>query len=308
MAGLDAGLSPQDLFPGFATHHVATPEGRIFARVGGAGPPLLLLHGYPETHAMWHRLAPTLAQHFTVVAADLRGYGRSFIAPTVPGHESYAKRAMANDMVAAMAALGFAQFALMGHDRGGRVSYRMLLDHPDVVTRCVLLDIITTADLWDTITLARIMRMYHWPFLAQPAPLPERMIGGDPRWFLDSRFARGADALPDWLEPAVLADYWAAFSDPARVHATCEDYRAGATCDVAHDAADRAVGHSIRAPLLIVWGTRGNLSETPDPLRLWRQWCPGVTGQAVESGHFIPEENPAAVLTAAVPFLRGLNA
>jgi haloacetate dehalogenase len=294
-----------DLFPGFATHQLATPAGEIFARVGGSGPPLLLLHGYPETHAMWHWLTPTLAKHFTVVAADLRGYGRSFVAPTVAGHDTYSKRAMATDMVAAMAALGFGAFAVMGHDRGARVTYRMMLDQPAVVTRGVLLDIITTADLWNTINLRRIMRMYHWPFLAQAAPLPERMIAGDPRWYLEGRFQRGAAQMPEWLAPAVLADYWAAFRDPARVHATCEDYRASATCDVTHDEADRAVGHTIAAPLLVIWGTRGNLTDTVDPLDLWRRWCPHVSGQAVESGHFIPEENPDAVITTVLPFLLG---
>jgi haloacetate dehalogenase len=294
-----------DLFPGFKTARVSTPAGDIFARIGGVGPPLLLLHGYPESHAMWHRLAPALAGQFTVVAADLRGYGRSFIAPAVAGHLTYAKRAMAEDMIAVMGQLGFQSFAVMGHDRGARVTYRMLLDHPTVVTRAVLLDIITTADLWDTITLRRIMRMYHWPFLAQAAPLPEQMIGGDAQRFLNGRFSRGSATVPTWLDAAVLADYWAAFSDPARVHATCEDYRAGATCDVDHDQADRAAGRTIAVPLQLLWGTRGNLAETPDPLSLWRAWCPGIVGAAVDSGHFIPEENPAAVLAASLPFLRG---
>jgi haloacetate dehalogenase len=292
-----------DLFPGFSTQRIATPAGEIFARIGGSGPPLLLLHGYPETHAMWHRLAPKLAPHFTVVAADLRGYGRSFIAPTLAGHESYSKRVMAADMVAVMAGLGFKAFSVVGHDRGARVTYRMMLDHPAVVTSGVLLDIMTTADLWETINRRQIMRMYHWPFLAQAAPLPERMIAGDPRGFLESRFQRGDAILPAWLEPAVLEDYWSAFSNPARVHATCEDYRAGATCDVVHDEADRAVGHTITSPLLVIWGTRGNLAETADPLDLWRRWCPHVSGQAVESGHFIPEEHPGAIITTVLPFL-----
>ncbi len=294
-----------DLFPGFATREIETPAGCIHARVGGNGPPLLMLHGYPETHAMWHRIAPALAADFTVVAPDLRGYGRSFIAPTVAGHETYSKRAMAADMVAAMAALGFRRFAVMGHDRGARVTYRMMLDHPSVVSRGVLLDIITTADLWATIDRSRIMRMYHWPLLAQPAPLPETLIGGDARDYLEGRFRRGGAALPAWLEPAVLEDYWQAFRDPARRHATCEDYRAGATCDVDHDAADVASGRTIDAPLLALWGTRGNLSDHADPLALWRRWAPCVQGHAIESGHFIPEENPDAVLEATREFLRG---
>ncbi len=297
--------SPMDLFPSFSTQTIATPNGAMFARIGGSGPPLLLLHGYPETHAMWHRLAPTLARHFTVVAADLRGYGRSFIAPTVAGHETYSKRAMAADMVAAMASLGFKAFSVIGHDRGARVAYRMMLDHPTVVSRGVLLDIISTADLWDTINRRRIMRMYHWPFLAQAAPLPEHMIAGDSRRYLESRFKRGQAGLPGWLEPTVLEDYWSAFSDPARVHATCEDYRASATCDVIHDEADRAVGHTIVSPLLVIWGTHGNLADTAAPLDLWRRWCPHVSGQAVESGHFIPEENPEALVTTVLPFLLG---
>jgi haloacetate dehalogenase len=290
------------LFPGFAGRHVATPDGDVFARTGGSGPPLLLLHGYPETHAMWHRVAPALAQHFTVVAPDLRGYGRSFVAPNIAGHESYSKRAMARDMRAVMAALGYDTFALMSHDRGARVAYRMMLDHPGLVTRGVLLDIITSADLWATLTRTRIMRMYHWPFLAQPAPLPEKMINADARGFLEGRFRRGAAALPPWLDAAVLTDY-AAFCDPARVHASCEDYRAGATCDVDHDEADQAAGRTIACPVQLIWGVRGNLADTPDPLGLWQPWCQSITGQPVDSGHFIPEENPKALLDAALPFL-----
>jgi haloacetate dehalogenase len=292
-----------DLFPGFRSETITTPNGDIFARIGGTGPPLLLLHGYPETHAMWHRLAPELAKPFTVVAADLRGYGRSFVAPTDATHEAYSKRAMAADMNAAMRHLGHERFAVMGHDRGGRVTYRLALDHPAAVTRVVLLDIITTLDLWATIDHSRMLRMYHWAFLAQNAPLPERMIGGDPRAYLEGRFSRGAATLPTWLDADVLEDYWTAFSDPARLHATCEDYRAGATCDLAHDQADRDASRVITAPVLCLWGTRGNLADTPDPLSLWRPWCLNLRGHAVDSGHFIPEENPAAVLAAVVPYL-----
>jgi haloacetate dehalogenase len=294
-----------DLFPGFRAERLQTPDGPIFARLGGAGPPLLLLHGYPETHAMWHRVAPRLAEHFTVIAADLRGYGRSFVAPTVADHGTYSKRVMARDMVAAMAAAGFRTFAVMAHDRGARVAYRMLLDHPAVVTRAVLLDIITTADLWATLNRERMLRMYHWAFLAQPPPFPEQMIADNPRRYLEGRFSRGAAQLPAWLQVAVLEDYWAAFQDPARLHASCEDYRAGAGIDVQHDLDDRAVGRTISTPLQVLWGTRGNLSDAADPLALWRAWCPSVRGHAIDSGHFIPEENPAAVLAAALPFLQG---
>ena len=292
-----------DLFLGFRPRDIATPSGQMYALVGGSGPPLLLVHGYPETHAMWHHVAPVLAERFTVVAADLRGYGRSFIAPSVPGHESYAKRAMATDMVALMDHLGYARFAVMGHDRGARVTYRMMLDHPDAVTAGVLLDIISTADLWATIDRPRILRMYHWAFLAQPAPLPEHLIGADPRDYLDGRFRRGSKTLPTWLAPAALDDYRRMFDDPARRHATCEDYRAGATCDVDHDEADLATRRQIAAPLLCLWGTRGNLADTPDPLALWRRWCPHIEGQSIDSGHFIPEENPSALLAAVLPFL-----
>jgi haloacetate dehalogenase len=290
-------------FPGFIERNIAIPDGVIHVRVGGSGPPLLLLHGYPETHAMWHRTAPALAAQFTVVVADLRGYGQSFIAPTVDGHTTYSKRAMAADMVAVMANLGFPRFAVMGHDRGARVTYRMMLDHPATVTRAVLLDIITTADLWATIDRPRIMRMYHWPLLAQPAPLPEKLLDANPRDYLEGRFRRGGAELPRWLEPTILDAYWQAFRDPARRHATCEDYRASATCDVDHDTADRAAGRKIDAPLMVLWGTRGNLAEHADPLNLWRPWCPRVRGQAIDSGHFIPEENPSAVLAAATAFL-----
>jgi haloacetate dehalogenase len=292
-----------DLFAGFETRTVATPDGGIFARIGGAGPPLLLLHGYPETHAMWHQVASALARHFTVVAADLRGYGRSFIAPSVGGHRTYAKRTMAADMLAVMRALGHPQFAVMGHDRGARVTYRLLLDHPGVVTRAVLLDIMTTADFWATLDRRNALRMYHWMFLAQPAPLPEHLIGGDPLVYLEGRFRRGAPTMPGWLNPHVLADYAAAFRQSERRHATCEDYRAGATCDVDDDLADRAAGRSIAVPTRLLWGTRGNLAETADPLALWRPWCPDITGAAIDCGHFIPEEAPAALLADVLPWL-----
>lgn len=288
-----------DLFPGFRALPVPTRDGDIFVRVGGSGPPLLLLHGYPETHAMWHRVAPELAKQFTVIAADLRGYGRSFVAPTVSDHASYSKRAMAADAIAVMTQLGFDRFAVMGHDRGARVTYRMALEHPACVTRAAVLDIIPTLDVWETLTRSHAMRMWHWTFLAQAAPFPEHLIDADPRDYLEGRFRRGGASLPDWLDRHVLEDYWTAFRDPDRLHATCEDYRAGATIDVTHDAADVAAGRTIGCPLFAMWGAHGNLQEQSDPLALWRRWCPHVEGRAVDSGHFIPEERPEAVIELA---------
>ncbi len=308
-------MSLTDLFPGFRTLDIDTPEGNIFARIGGSGPPLLLLHGYPETHAMWHAVAPTFAAHFTVVAADLRGYGRSFVAPSAADHRTYAKRAMAADMVVAMQQLGFDRFAVMGHDRGARVSYRLALDHPDAITRLVLLDILTTADVWATLDRRNALRMYHWMFLAQTSPLPEQLLAADPRDYLEGRFRRGTTTLPAWLDPRVLADYAAAFDQPARRRATCDDYRAGATIDVEHDLADQATGRTIIAPTQLLWGTRGNLVDIADPLALWRPWCQAISGReisgreisgrAIDCGHFIPEEAPAELLAASLPFLQG---
>ncbi|MEM7778433.1 MAG: alpha/beta hydrolase [Pseudomonadota bacterium] len=297
-------VSVDDLFPGFSTATVAADGIEIFTRSGGSGPPVLCLHGYPQTHTMWHRIAPELARDFTVVVADLRGYGQSSAPADTADHDTYTKRAMAADMVAVMRAHGHARFAVVGHDRGARVAYRMALDHPKTVTRVVSVDVIPTLDVWETINQARMMRLYHWAFLAQPAPLPETWIGHNPAGWVAQRVSRGAPTLPEWFDPRVLAHDQACFSEPARLAASCADYRAGATRDVDHDRADRDSGHRIAAPLAVYWGTRGNLVDGPDPIATWTRWCEQpVTGSSIPAGHFVPQENPDALIAALRRFL-----
>ncbi len=290
-----------DLFPGFRGVRVSTAETEIHARVGGAGPPVLLLHGYPQTHACWHRVAPALARRFTVVCPDLRGYGRSGRPPAGPDHAGYGKRAMARDQVETMAALGFDRFAVVGHDRGARVAYRLALDHPERVTRLAVLDIVPTLETWRRMDARLGLSTYHWLFLAQPSDLPERLIGGAPeyflRWTLASWLAPGAT-----LDERAVGDYVRAFADPAVIHATCEDYRAGATIDRALDEQDHG-RRVIGCPLLALWGEARPGPRAWDPLTVWRAWARDVRGHALACGHFLPEEAPAEVIAALEPFL-----
>jgi haloacetate dehalogenase len=296
-----------DLFPGFEATTIDVGEVELFCRIGGDGPPLLLVHGFPQTHVEWHRLAPALAEHFQLVLPDLRGYGASSV-PDIgpdPEHRAYSKRVMAQDMVNLMETLGHARFAMMGHDRGARVSYRLALDDPDRISRLALLDIVSTYTMWTGMDRALAMKVYHWLFLAQPAPVPETLIGANHRYFLEHSIAswtKARDLTP--FDPDALAHYRAFFSIPERLHATCEDYRAGATIDLAADEDDRRAGRQIDAPTLVLWGSHGIPSEA-SPLHAWRDWCRDVDGHAVDCGHFLPEENPEATLAALVPFLTG---
>ena len=292
----------KDFFPGFASRHIAAPAGSIFARIGGEGPPALLLHGFPQTHIEWRLIAPTLAQKFTVVVMDLRGYGGSSIPASQAG-AAYAKREMAKDAVAVMAELGFARFSVVGHDRGARVAYRLALDEPERIEKLAVIDIIPTFEMWRTMDAARAMQTYHWMFLAQPAPMPETLIGGAPvawlnhtlaSWTGDKSLAAFGDALNAYAE---------AFDQPERIHAFCEDYRAGATIDRRLDAEDEAAGRRIAAPLLAIWGARGIPSEGDDPLAIWRRWAAKAEGRAISGGHFLPEENPAETAAALMDFL-----
>jgi haloacetate dehalogenase len=289
-------------FAGFSTQDFALGEAAIHARVGGSGAPLLLLHGYPQSHLMWARVAAALAERFTVVVPDLRGYGASSAPPSHNG-ERYSKRLMANDAVALMAALGHKTFALAGHDRGGRVAYRLALDHPEIVTKIAVLDIVPTAEVWAGMDAVHAMTVYHWMFLAQPEPLPETLISAAPQVYLDHTLASwtGDRSLASFA-PEALAAYRAAFRDPARVHATCEDYRAGATIDRALDEADRAAGRKITAPLLALWGGTGIPARGESPLEVWRRWATNVSGKAIEGGHFLPEEAPQATAEALAAF------
>ena len=285
-------------FEGFALSRVDVGEVQLRVRVGGSGPPLLLLHGYPETHLMWAPVAADLARDFTVVAPDLRGYGESSQPPTVPGHETFGKRAMAADGVALMAHLGFGRFDVAGHDRGARAAYRMALDSPDAVRRVTVADIVPTGEVWARADARFALGYWHWAFLAQPEPVPETVIGHDPEhFFLDAQFGGLLRRF------AAADDYARALRDPAVVHAICEDYRAGATCDRRRDDEDRAAGRRITAPLQVLWGATGALPAWYDPLEVWGGWADDVTGSAIDSGHFLVEEQPAATLAA----LRGFH-
>ena len=293
------------LFPGTRETRFQTGEAEIYARIGGSGPPLLLIHGFPQTHAMWHRIAPELMQHFTCVMPDLRGYGYSSCPPNDARHEAYSKRAMANDLIALMASLGHHRFAVVGHDRGARVAYRMALDHPATVKNLTVLDIVPTHAMWHNFTVKLAMKTYHWLFLAQPNPLPEMLIERAPVSYLDYTIAswtRTKD-LSSFDEDA-LAEYRLHYATPEHIHATCNDYRAGATCDLVMDEADFAAGNKIACPTLALWGTAGIPSETDSPLDAWRSWCVDAVGHGIESGHFIAEENPQALLEALLPFLK----
>jgi len=295
-------------FAGFATHALETPRGTVHARVGGTGPPVLLLHGYPQSHVMWRAVAPLLAARHTVVAADLAGYGASFRPAPAADHAAHGKRAMALDQVEAMAALGFDRFAVAGHDRGGRVGYRMALDHPAAVEQLAVLDIVPTGEVWRRADAAFARGYWHWAFLAQPAPLPERLIAGDPDAFFDLhvRGRMGLGREPQRYPPDVLDLYRRVLRDPATVEGMCEDYRAGASVDVADDDADRDAGRQIACPVLVLWAAGGGLPGFyGDPLDLWRPWAPDVRGRPVDASHFMAEDRPEEVAQELLAFLAG---
>lgn len=293
-----------DLFPGFETHAIEVPGALIHARSGGSGPPLLLLHGYPQTHVCWHRIAPALARHFNLVVADLRGYGESIGPEDDATHAPYSKRVMAGDCVALMRALGYDRFAVVGHDRGARVAYRLALDHPGRVRCLAVLDILTTHDAWADIDRGSAVSRFHWGFLARPAPFPETMIGHDPGYFLDYLLSSwtGSQDLSAF-DPAALAHYRMAFARKTVIAATCADYRAGATIDAVVDAADLAAGRRIEMPVLALWGESRKGGLVDETLGRWRRWADRVEGGPVVSGHFLPEEAPEETLERLRPFL-----
>ena len=265
----------------------------------GAGPPLLLLHGYPQTGYMWHKIAPRLAEDFTVVVADLRGYGDSDKPTSSEDHAVYSKRAMANDMMAVMTALGHSQFFIAGHDRGGRVAHRLARDYPQAVTKLAVLDIAPTAMMYDTTDMHFATSYYHWFFLIQPAPFPETLIGSDPKFFLESKMQHwGKDRAA--ITNDAFDEYLRCFSNPDTIHASCEDYRASASIDLEHDAAD--VGLKLDIPLLVLWGATAMVGNKYDMLCAWREVATDVTGFAVPGGHYLPEEAPDETYQALLDF------
>jgi haloacetate dehalogenase len=282
------------MFEGFELSTVDLGAVSVRVRRGGSGPPLLLLHGHPQTHVMWHRVAPALAERFTVIAPDLRGYGDSSKPASTADHAPYAKRAMAADQIALMRHFGFERFSVAGHDRGGRVAYRLALDHPEIVERLAVLDILPTGEHFWRTDQAFAQSYFHWFFLAQPFDLPERLIGGDP----DAFYLRRSR---DQFAPEALAEYRRAFHDPATIHAMCEDYRAAATLDLAADAADRGV-RRIACPVLALWGAEGFVGKHYDALAIWRDWADDVQGRGLPCGHYLAEEAPEATLAEFLGF------
>ena len=286
------------MFEGFERVTIETTGAAINVVKGGKGSPVLLLHGYPQTHVMWHKIAPRLAQDFSVVAPDLRGYGDSSKPPDGENHLGYSKRATAHDQVEVMERLGFTHFAVVGHDRGARVAHRLTRDHPDRVTKLAVLDILPTHTVYQQVNKALATAYYHWFFLIQPAPFPETLIGNNAEFYLNAMLGR---LKPQAITPEAFAEYLRCFRDPATIHATCEDYRAAATIDLSHDEAD--LDHKIACPVLALWGEKGFLHKRYDVLAIWRERAVDVRGKAVPCGHFLPEEAPEETLAELRTFL-----
>ncbi len=288
------------MFEGFRQSDIETDGAVIRTLVGGDGPPLLLLHGYPQSHVMWHKIAPRLAEHFTVVATDLRGYGDSSKPETTPDHAPYSFRAMAADQVQVMQQLGFEEFAVAGHDRGARTAHRMTLDHQDKITKLVLLDIVPTLTLYETADQKIASSYYHWYFLIQDYDLPERLIGADPEYYL--RKKTGHWSAGDCFTDEAMAEYIRCFSNPETIHASCEDYRAAASIDLELDRVDRDAGHKVKCPTLVLWGEKGAMGQCYDVLDTWQEKCEIVSGAALPCGHFLAEETPKETSQALLEF------
>lgn len=286
-------VQQEPLFPGFRVERIPAGPVSVHAVVGGSGPALLLLHGYAQTHAIWHKVAPRLASRFTVVCADLRGYGDSGKPPSDDRHAPYSKREMARDQVELMRRLGFARFGLAGHDRGGRVAHRLALDHPAAVDRLAVLDISPTLAMYEQTDMAFARAYWHWFFLIQKAPVPETLIGADPAYYLRHKMGDGAAGMAPF-DPRAWAEYERCFT-PEAIHATCEDYRAAATIDLEHDRADREAGGRIACPLLALWGAHGVVERCFRPLEDWGRVARDVRGRALPAGHYLPEEVPDLV-------------
>jgi haloacetate dehalogenase len=289
---------PSPLFPGFTTQKIKTSGATIHTLRGGSGPPLLLIHGYPQTHVEWHKIAGRLAQTFTVIMTDLRGYGDSSKPEDGVNHANYSKRAMALDQIEVMRALGFERFAVVGHDRGGRVTWRMAVEHPQAVSKAVIIDIVPLP--YSRVTRQFATEYFHWFFLIQPAPFPETLIGNSAEFYLRSRFLR-QNAASTVFTPEAVAEYLRCFRDPAAIHASCEDYRAGATIDLDHAAEDGE--KKVTCPLLVLWGERGSVGRLEPVMDIWREKATNVSGKALPAGHFLPEEVPEETLAEILKFL-----
>ena len=288
------------MFEDFERREIQTSGTTINLMKGGDGPPLLLLHGYPQTHLMWHKIASRLAQDFTVVAPDLRGYGDSGKPQGDPEHLNYAKRSMAQDQVEVMQQLGFESFLLVGHDRGARVSHRLTKDHPQRVRKLAVLDIIPTHRMFQIVNKEMATSTYHWFFLIQPYDFPEKMIGAAPEYFVRRGFERAKNA-DEIFPPEVVAEYVRCFRDPATIHGTCEDYRAGASIDLVHDEAD--FDEKVGCPLFVLWSATGYVGRTEDVLQVWRNYAADVRGHSLPCGHFLAEEMPDETYSALKTFL-----
>jgi haloacetate dehalogenase len=291
------------LFEGFERERVETPGAEIELVRGGDGPPVLLLHGHPQTHAMWHLVAPRLAEEFTVVATDLRGYGDSSKPFGDADHSTYSKRAMAGDQASVMESLGFDSFAVLGHDRGGRVGHRMALDLPDRVTKLAVLDIVPTRHIFQTVGKDLATAYYHWFFYIQPYDLPETLIGANPSYYLHKKLGGWGTSL-EAFAPEALAEYERCYG-AATIHASCEDYRAAASIDLVHDEADLDEGRKVECPLLALWGGRGVMERIYDVVAVWREYADDVRGKPLDAGHFLAEERPEETAQELRRFLEG---
>ncbi|MDQ2052239.1 alpha/beta hydrolase [Natronolimnohabitans sp. A-GB9] len=288
------------MFEDFEEKRLDVGEAEIYLRHGGDGPPLLLLHGFPQTHATWHKIAPDLAKDYTVVAPDLRGYGDS-VGPPDPEATDYSNRRLAADVVTVMETLGFSRYRVAGHDRGARVGYRLALDHPTCVEKLAVLDIVPTLETVELMDYQYAHEMYHWLFLAQPHPLPETLLNNEPTFYVDQLIESWA-ADPNRLAPEAIAEYHRCFENERVVRASCEDYRAGLSVDLDHDRASRAAGDQIECPVLALWGSASGTVDF-DPLEIWTQWATSIDGRGLSCGHFLMEEAPETTLAELESFL-----
>lgn len=289
------------MFAGFTSRTVTGPAGHVQTRFGGNGPPLLLLHGHPQTHAMWHLVAPALAEHFTVVMMDLRGYGDSARPSSDAEHSVYSKRAMANDALTVMQHYGFERFGVLAHDRGARVAHRLALDHAAAVERLMLLDIAPTVAMYENTTRAFATAYWHWFFLIQPPPLPEALIESDPVRYIRSVMGKRHAGLAAFA-PEALSEYERCAQIPGTAHAICEDYRASSSIDLKHDRADMASGRKLEQPVKVLWGEHGAVGQCFDVLQLWRERATQATGNSLPCGHYIAEEVPELLIPQALDF------